>query len=76
MRADKGQLWTWGSGKSACLGHGDKKVKNTPTRVAGFGMRKSDEFGPVVAVSAGYTHLSALVAPDLRESPDESDAKE
>jgi alpha-tubulin suppressor-like RCC1 family protein len=61
-----GQLFTFGRGKSGCLGHGNKQTLRIPTRVEGFGPQNTQEakernpFGRVVQVFGGNNLIAAL----------------
>eukprot|EP00462_Mataza_sp_D1_P023223 CAMPEP_0175131412 /NCGR_PEP_ID=MMETSP0087-20121206/6527_1 /TAXON_ID=136419 /ORGANISM="Unknown Unknown, Strain D1" /LENGTH=368 /DNA_ID=CAMNT_0016413697 /DNA_START=140 /DNA_END=1246 /DNA_ORIENTATION=- len=61
---DVGRLWTWGNGKSGCLGHGDTESVQSPAVVAGFG--PTDEvgniFGEVQRVFAGNCKIGVIVS--------------
>eukprot|EP00753_Platysulcus_tardus_P012773 PLAT3541.4.p1 GENE.PLAT3541.4~~PLAT3541.4.p1 ORF type:complete len:1370 (-),score=495.48 PLAT3541.4:66-4175(-) len=49
-----GDVYTWGSNTYGRLGHGDRKDRHTPTRVASL------EKQPVQHVSLGYMHAAAV----------------
>ena len=57
---EDGNVWTWGSNVSGCLGHGERKHKNVkePRRVQGFG--KGQEYGRAVKVISGMEKMTVL----------------
>ena len=55
---DDGGVWSWGSGASGCLGHGDKRNVKEPRRVRGFG--KGQEFGRAVKVIGSHTTVAVI----------------
>jgi len=66
---EDGLLWTWGAGKSGCLGNGDTLNKKEPMAVRGFGpdVKRAgvtdaapDYFGKVVKILAGHNHCAVL----------------
>mmetsp|Transcript_5526 Transcript_5526/g.16494 ORF Transcript_5526/g.16494 Transcript_5526/m.16494 type:complete len:423 (-) Transcript_5526:88-1356(-) len=51
-----GEVYTWGGGKNGRLGHGDEKIRTTPSKVTGFRL-------PVRSVACGY-HSSVAITDD------------
>lgn len=62
-----GNVFTWGSGRTVCLGHGDRETLREPTLVGAFEGRE------VVSIAAGHHHVGALVKPN--EGNDDSSAQ-
>lgn len=57
-----GHLFTWGAGKSGCLGHGNKNTLKNPAPVSGFGpaANPDNELGRVRSVFAGPTTIGVV----------------
>ena len=55
---DEGGVWSWGSGSSGCLGHGDKGNVKEPRRVRGFG--KGQEFGRATKAIGGLSKVAII----------------
>ena len=57
---EEGYAWSWGSGSSGCLGHGDLKAVKEPKRIAGFG--PGGQFGRAEKVFSGFMDKVAVLA--------------
>ena len=50
----KGEVFTWGLNNNGQLGHGDRKPRTVPTKVAGL------DWLVITQISCGYQHTAAL----------------
>lgn len=66
--SDTGQLYTWGSGASGALGHGDTTSVSTPRLVEYFGLQRAAQ---VRQVACGGSSAGAHTVALLADSPDE-----
>ena len=55
---DEGVVWTWGSGRSGCLGHGSKSHVREPRPVRGFG--EGQELGRAMRVLCAQDNIAVL----------------
>ncbi|KAG5187127.1 putative regulator of chromosome condensation like protein [Tribonema minus] len=68
----QGDMFTFGKGRSNCLGHGATTTLPQPTLVEFFERHNLR----VVKVACGHRHVAALVIPPDDESDSESDSKD
>jgi alpha-tubulin suppressor-like RCC1 family protein len=60
-----GHLFSWGKGKSACLGTGNNEDVAQPLILDNFGpIENGNELGPVVKVVAGYSRVAVFTQPN------------